>query len=753
MHVLRRMRAVKAAALALMALAAACGPMAQAATTPTTTTVAGPAGPVNYGTAVTYTATVTGNAPTGTVTFYDTTGPVGQTTTTALSALPVGAARPLGAPVGGMASATITISTIPAGTHTITANYSGDGVNSASSTAPLPAAQLVLTVNKLATATALVGSASPTTYGQAVNLSATVSAGSSPSGTVSFKNGATVIGVSPVTVATGVATMSTNLLPGGTNTITAVYSGDTNNLTSTSGTVTQVVNLVPTSMSIGASPNPAAYAQAVTISMNVAGTLPLTGTVRLSDGGITLATLSVGSTGNVSYTASTLSVGPHSLSATYSGDASHSGSATAVLPLTVTVASTTTTIAANPNPAKPGQPVTLTATVTGASATGSVNFSDGATQLGSAPLTGGTAKLTISSLASATHAIVATYPGDANYSSSMSSALNLVVSQPPIVLTSSQNPSAVGQSVTFSVSVSGANPTGTVSILDGALSLADAPLSGGIASYATSSLPAGDHQIVARYNGDANNPSGYSAAVTQTVGAVVPQTGYWLNPNEGGRGFNIEKRGNSLFMATFLYDASGRATWYGIGPGAMTGSTYTGTLDSYAGGQTLTGAYKSPAIAGSGGAVTINFTSPATATMTWPGGTIPLQRYDFGPGGAGAPPAAGTPEPGWWWAPAEGGRGYAIEIQGNSMFLAGYMYDAQGNPVWYASGPAAMTNAMTYVGVWQEYGNGQTLTGAWHLPQITNSNAGNVTIQFSTTTTGTLVFPDGRQVAIQRFVF
>jgi len=234
---------------------------------------------------------------------------------------------------------------------------------------------------------------------------------------------------------------------------------------------------------------------------------------------------------------------------------------------------------------------------------------------------------------------------------------------------------------------------------------------------------------------------------------ITPRTGYWFNPAEGGRGFNIEQRGNNLFMATFLYGANGGATWFGVGPGAINGATYTGILTSFSGGQTLTGAFQQAAATGSGGAFSITFTSATQATITWPGGTLPIQRYDFGPGGSSATQPAGTPEAGWWYAPTEGGRGYAIEIQGGSMFLAGYMYDAQGNPIWYASGPTPMSSLTTYQGVWQQFGNGQTLTGAYQPPTVVNANVGNVSVQFTTTTTGILTFPEGRQVAIQRYTF
>jgi large repetitive protein len=205
------------------------GAPASAALIATTTTFVGPASPVNYGAALTFTATVTGSiaAPTGTVTFFDTTGPAGQTVTTALSVLPVGSARPLTAAGPSTATASINISTIAAGTHTITATYSGDNIYAASSTAPPPAAQFVLVVNALNTTTTLVAAPGTTNYGQAVLLTATITGGLQASGTVTFKNNGLLLAAVSVTVTTGVATATFGDLPAGTNTLTAVFRGIT----------------------------------------------------------------------------------------------------------------------------------------------------------------------------------------------------------------------------------------------------------------------------------------------------------------------------------------------------------------------------------------------------------------------------------------------------------------------------------------------------------------------------------------------
>jgi hypothetical protein len=248
-------------------------------------------------------------------------------------------------------------------------------------------------------------------------------------------------------------------------------------------------------------------------------------------------------------------------------------------------------------------------------------------------------------------------------------------------------------------------------------------------------------------------PLGAQFMPTQvTTVTTTPATGYWWNPSQGGRGFNIEQRGNNLFMATFLYNQSGSATWYGLGPGPISNGTYSGLLTTYAGGQTLTGSYKPAGVVATAGNFSVTFSSATQGTITWPGGTLPIQRYDFGPGGSAATQPAGTPQAGWWWAPTQGGRGFAIEIQGNMMFLAGYMYDSAGNAIWYASGPAPM-NGMIYQGTWSQLANGQTLTGAYQPATVLNADVGPVTIIFTSTTTGSMTFPNGLTVSIERYAF
>jgi subtilase family serine protease len=204
----------------------------------TTTALVSSANPSSIGQSVTFTATVTGSSSgslTGSVAFND--------GSTLLSSVPVSA---------GIAA--YTTSSLSAGAHLITAVYSGDSGDSGSTSSVV-----TQTVNINSTTTALGASANPVNAGQSVTLTATVAASAgSPTGTVTFMNGSTSMGTSPVSA--GVATLSVATAPTGSVTalgpgtypITAVYSGDTNDGGSTSTVVSLNVQYftVPASATI-----------------------------------------------------------------------------------------------------------------------------------------------------------------------------------------------------------------------------------------------------------------------------------------------------------------------------------------------------------------------------------------------------------------------------------------------------------------------------------------------------------------------
>jgi Big-like domain-containing protein len=186
----------------------------------TTTTLASSLNPSTFGQPVTFTATVKATSGTaiGTVTFKDGSKALGSV------ALLAGVAK-------------FIAKSLSVGTHSITAVYAGN-VNFAGSTS----AVLKQTVNQAGTSTSLVSTPNPSTVGQTVTFTATVKAATSgtPTGTVTFKDGATNIGTGALSA--GKATFKTSKLAKGIHSITAVYGGSTSYLGSTSPVLKQTVN-------------------------------------------------------------------------------------------------------------------------------------------------------------------------------------------------------------------------------------------------------------------------------------------------------------------------------------------------------------------------------------------------------------------------------------------------------------------------------------------------------------------------------
>jgi hypothetical protein len=216
--------------------------------------------------------------------------------------------------------ATFSTSALLDGNHAINVSYSGDsnylGGNGALNQA--------LTVGK-GTATATVTSSLPSSnYGQSVTFTASVSGpDTTPTGTVTFFDGATSIGTATLD-GSGHATISNSLLTAGSHSITVQYGGDSNFSAVTSAAITQTVATVSATVTATSTVNPSTFGQSIDLDVTVtgAGAAP-TGTVVVTDGGTSIGTLTLDASGTAHLTTSSLTVGSHPLTFTYSGDSNY----------------------------------------------------------------------------------------------------------------------------------------------------------------------------------------------------------------------------------------------------------------------------------------------------------------------------------------------------------------------------------------------------------------------------------------------
>lgn len=297
---------------------------------PTTIECTSSHSPSNYGEAVTLTAQVTppgSGTPTGIVKFYDGAAFIGSGVVNS----------------GGQAS--LSISTLSVGNHSITAVYQGDG-SFLSSTSPI----LLQTVDKALTTTVVTTSLNPSIYGEMITFTATVTpvnpGAGNPTGIVSFYVETTEIGSANLN-GNSQGIFSIDTLTIGTHVVTAVYQGDNNftrslfppaekistNRTSTSGKaekhslplIQQTVLSAATSTQCTSSHNPANEGESITFTAHVArntqgSTMP-TGEIVFFDGESVIGSSNLNNHSQATFTTSSLNAGSHFIKAVYQGNA------------------------------------------------------------------------------------------------------------------------------------------------------------------------------------------------------------------------------------------------------------------------------------------------------------------------------------------------------------------------------------------------------------------------------------------------
>ena len=270
------------------------------------------------------------------------------------------------------------------------------------------------------------------------------------------------------------------------------------------------------------------------------GVLPPSGSIAFHDSVAgEVASDSVDATGHAAATATTLTVGTHTLHAHYPGDFNYSASTSGPTSHTVTVGGTTSALNQSAATTVFGEPFTVTDAVTAVSPAtaipgGSVTFNDGTIQIGTAGLGGsGLAGLSVATLPVGTHSLTATYAGDANLNGSTSNTLSHAVNKAntlTTVVSPTADPSALGDTVTLNASVAvtapgAGTPTGVVQFKDGGAVLgAPVSLIGSTATLLTTALGGGSHSITAAYSGDTNFNTSESTAIRRTVSCTTTVT-------------------------------------------------------------------------------------------------------------------------------------------------------------------------------------------------------------------------------------
>ena len=458
---------------------------------------------------------------------------------------------------------------LAAGSHTITAAYSGDpNYNTSSSFV----AQSVNKSSSTVAIAAATGSPNPSTVNQSVTYTISVTPAGNPvalSGTMTVTdtlNGTTVplAGCGSFNAATGTETCTTSTLAKGSHLLTATYSNDSSYPAATSATATQTVNPATATVALTTSTGSdtatinASVQFVATVTANPSGSAALSGNVMFADSvtGIAIPNCdAVALTSGVAKCAtSSLKLGPHTITATYNNDSNFTFQAGGnTWSETITQASVSISLvnlATYSAVVNQAPPVAFTVTITAPQGTttlsGSVVFADNgvvippcAAVLPAANPPNWTAVCSDSLLTAAgsPHTITAQYQKDPAFSSPTATLAQPVVvsaaaTSVGVVSSSLQNTSSLNESVTFTATVTaptaggqGVSPytTATFTFVDGATSQAipncsSLPLSAsGQANCVNTGLGQGSHKITATYTDSVNNFKSSQGGVTQVV--------------------------------------------------------------------------------------------------------------------------------------------------------------------------------------------------------------------------------------------
>ena len=232
----------------------------------------------------------------------------------------------------------------------------------------------------------------------------------------------------------------------------------------------------------------------------------------------------------------------------------------------------------------------------------------------------------------------------------------------------------------------------------------------------------------------------FTVTTANTPGAL---SGLWWNAAESGWGIDFTQRRNIVFAAWYTYDTSGNPKWYVASSCAMasdnaTSGTCNGTLYEVNGPAFFGTAFDPSKVnVSNAGSLTVNFQDANNASLTYTLGTqtrtVAITRQ----------PISGGSLPGidytdLWYNAAESGWGLALAQQGSVMFLAWYVYDAGGKPMWYVASNCAVSGTSCSGALYRTSGPPFGSTFDPHAVQVTQ--AGTVSISFSDPNNGVLSF-------------
>jgi subtilase family serine protease len=237
----------------------------------------------------------------------------------------------------------------------------------------------------------------------------------------------------------------------------------------------------------------------------------------------------------------------------------------------------------------------------------------------------------------------------------------------------------------------------------------------------------------------------WSSASSTGANAPGPVSGLWYNPSESGWGIGFTQRRNIVFATWFTYDGSGNPKWYVASSCAMPAGT-TGASGTCAGslyevsGPTFFGTGFDPTrvSVATVGSLTVTFQDANTASMSYTlngqSRTVAIVRQVFQVGTT--LPAVNYTD--LWWNPSESGWGMLISHEYGVMFLAWFVYDSNGRPVWYVASDCVVAASGCTGSLYRV--TGPPFGPSFDATQVHATATGTSTLTFSDPNNGVLTF-------------
>jgi hypothetical protein len=265
--------------------------------------------------------------------------------------------------------------------------------------------------------------------------------------------------------------------------------------------------------------------------------------------------------------------------------------------------------------------------------------------------------------------------------------------------------------------------------------LADSPAidAGDNAMCAAAPVNGLDQRGVGRPQPDTDTASCDIGAVEYTANGIAGNQGFsglWWEPARSGQGVNLWQRGNTLFGAWYVYDADGQDLWVTFS-GNLSGGTITSPL-TLSSGPALGKLWDVSQVSNTSvGTMTLLFSSDQQATFAYTllgnSGSLNLQPFIIDPANAEDGTSAG-----FWWNPAKSGQGLNLWHKGDQLFGVWFLYDEVGAAQWVTFNGIHDGESMPKTGLTRH--SGPTLGSSWDTSLLSQTDVGNVDIEFDLNT-------------------